>query len=203
MAYSNATQANANYLASKTGLNPTVTMAWLKNEQQSTPNPTNPLNIRAGGAPGQTGTSGGFATYASPQAGLDAAAWLVNNSSHYTGIRNVVSSGGSAYQQARAIEQSPWAAGHYGQSGISSMLDTAPFGNTPSGQVAPGTYNPATGNSGDPVSIVTNAIGSALATPVYFIGVILVGITLILVGGIVTLKPGKMAQQAVPVLAAA
>jgi hypothetical protein len=67
----------------------------------------------AGGAPGQTGTSGRFAQYGSTKAGLDAAAWLINNSAHYGGVRAAVATG-NATAEARAIELSPWAAGHYG-----------------------------------------------------------------------------------------
>lgn len=116
MAYcGGATQANANYLASKTGLNPSVALAWLKNECQSTPNPTNPLNIRYYGTNGQTGKIGGFGTYASTTAGLDAAARLVNGGAYYSGIRAAIKSGNPA-AQAHAIELSPWAAGHYGGS---------------------------------------------------------------------------------------
>lgn len=158
MSYSHATPDNAKYLASKTGLNYWVALAWLMNEGQSVNNPTNPLNIRKGGAPGQTGTSGGFAKYASPHAGLDAAAWLVNNSAHYTGIRAAIKTK-DPLTEARAIERSPWAAGHYGglknPGGISKALakliditlpPPAPGGGPPGGAGA--------GSSGDPGSTI-------------------------------------------------
>jgi hypothetical protein len=108
-----ATAANANYLSRATGMDPAVALAWLKNECQSTPNPTNPLNIRYGNSTGQIGRVGGFGRYASTNAGLDSAAHLIMVSSHYAGIRAAIRSGNPA-QQARAIELSPWAAGHYG-----------------------------------------------------------------------------------------
>src|ERR1700690_614932 len=111
---SNATAANANYLASKTGLSPAVTMAWLQNEQQSVANPTNPLNILAGGTPGQTGSNGRFGTYANTTAGLDAAAWLLKNNAAYTPI--LASTSSTPLAQAQAIQNSPWASGHYGYS---------------------------------------------------------------------------------------
>lgn len=114
MAYcGQATQANANYLASKTGLSPAVALAWLRNECQSVANPTNPLNIRYYGSTGQTGKIGGFATYASPHAGLDGAARLVNNSAYYAIIRAAIKTG-NPWAEAHAIELSPWAGGHYG-----------------------------------------------------------------------------------------
>ena len=110
MTTDNATQANADYLASKTGLTPAAALAWLQAEQQQVPNPTNPLNITAGGTPGESGTLrtsyGTFATYSSPQAGLDAAAWLIANG-QYSGIRATLGTGDST-AQAKAIDASKW-----------------------------------------------------------------------------------------------
>ena len=117
----NNSSANINYLSAKTGLAPSVASAWLTNEGQSVANPTNPLNIVKGGTPGQTGSSGGFGTYSSPQAGLDAAAWLLTANSAYSNILSAIQSG-TPLQQAQAIQNSPWAAGHYQYSGISSMV---------------------------------------------------------------------------------
>lgn len=115
MAYcGQATTENAKYLSSKTGLDPNVALAWLKNECQSRPNPTNPLNILYGATRGRIKQEGSrFASYTSTKAGLDDAAWLVNNSSYYGGIRAAIHTGNPALQ-ARAIEKSPWAGGHYG-----------------------------------------------------------------------------------------
>ena len=126
----NNSAANIQYLSAKTGLAPSVAAAWLANEGQSVANPTNPLNIIKGGTPNQTGTSGGFGTYASPTAGLDAAAWLLTANSAYKSILTAIQSG-TPIQQAQAIQNSPWAAGHYGYSGISSMI-------SPTGTATPG-----------------------------------------------------------------
>jgi hypothetical protein len=113
MAHCHATQDNAQYLASKTGLNTYVALAWLWNECQTTNNPTNPLNILYNGHRTQQGQTGRFATYASPHAGLDDAAWLINNSAYYSGIRQAIKTG-DPFKEARAIELSPWAGGNYG-----------------------------------------------------------------------------------------
>lgn len=117
MSYCHATQDNARYLAGKTGLNVFVALAWLWNECQSVNNPTNPLNIRYYGTHGQIGAGGGqsngFGVYTDAHAGLDHAAWLINNSANYTGIRSAIKTG-NIWAEARAIELSPWAGGHYG-----------------------------------------------------------------------------------------
>jgi hypothetical protein len=110
---SNATPANAAYLASKTGLAPAVALAWLQNEGQAVANPTNPLNIRYYGTNGQVANAGGFGVYNTTQAGLDHAAWLINNSAYYVGVRRAIATNNPTLE-ARAIELSPWAAGHYG-----------------------------------------------------------------------------------------
>jgi hypothetical protein len=111
--FGGATNENAAYLASKTGLDKNVALAWLKNEGQTTANPTNPLNILYGGYRQQIKNPGSrFAKFPSTQAGLDEAAWLINNSSYYSGIRAAIATKNPALQ-ARAIERSPWAAGNY------------------------------------------------------------------------------------------
>jgi hypothetical protein len=117
MSYCHATSDNARYLASKTGLNVFVALAWLWNECQAVNNPTNPLNIRYYGTHGQIGKGGGqnagFGVYQDAHGGLDHAAWLINNSANYTGIRSAIKTG-NIWAEARAIELSPWAGGHYG-----------------------------------------------------------------------------------------
>jgi hypothetical protein len=139
MAYcGGATEANAQYLASKTGLNPNVALAWLKNECQATPNPTNPLNIdfngaAVSGADKQVGKLGPFAVYNTTQAGLDAAANQINHSAYYSGIRTAIRSG-NPWAQAQAIQNSPWAGGHYGYSHIVNALSSI------LGQAAPAGY---------------------------------------------------------------
>ena len=109
----------AAYLSELTGLNPVTAQAWLLNEGQddSIATPSNPLNIvvRGGGSGTgtETGHNGPLFTYADWQAGIRAAAHLVNSSSHYAGIREAIASG-DAIKQAQAIERSPWAGGGYG-----------------------------------------------------------------------------------------
>lgn len=171
-----ATQANANYLSSKTGLDPRVALAWLKNECQSTANPTNPLNILYYGTHGQIGQRGRFGTYASTQAGLDGAAWLVNNSGYYSGIRAAIKTG-DPVAQARAIENSPWAGGHYGGAGskdggivrtlagiiggIIKPLPNAKTVSSPGGSGSGGVAAPSWLN--DPAHVITAADSDALS----------------------------------------
>lgn len=173
MAYcGGATQANANYLASKTGLDPRVALAWLKNECQSVANPTNPLNILYYGTNGQTGQQGRFGTYPSTQAGLDAAARLINNSANYSVIRAAIKTG-NPVAEAHAIELSPWAGGHYGGTstrygGITRTLANImgialpglSGGNTTPSNVNPGyspTAVPAPAFLSDPNHVITEA----------------------------------------------
>src|ERR1035437_269566 len=164
--YNNST-ANINYLSAKTGLATSVSSAWLTNEGQSVSNPTNPLNIVKGGTPGQTGSSGGFGTYASPQAGLDAAAWLLSANSAYSNIINAIKSG-TPLQQAQAIQNSPWAAGHYGYSNISSMISstgtTAPSGgaSTPITSTPTATNPPSMSNASStaPTGVVAGTLSA-------------------------------------------
>lgn len=144
----NTSQANITYLSARTGLAPSVAAAWLANEGQSVPNPTNPLNIRTGNTPNQTGSIGGFGTYSSPQAGLDAAAWLLNANKAYKGILAAIS-GGTPVQQAKAIEASPWAAGHYAPGNISARVAGGSSTPAPSGGAStPLTSTPSTTNPG-------------------------------------------------------
>jgi len=158
MATSNATVANATYLANKTGLNPAVALAWLLNEGQSVANPTNPLNIEAGGTSGQTGTQGGFGVYASTQAGLDAAASLINSAPQYAGIRAAIK-GGNSQSEAQAIQNSPWAKGHYSFSGITNSLTSAVA--VIAGQARGGGPPPLTSATGGPGSSIGAISGAA------------------------------------------
>lgn len=105
------------------GLPAATAKAWLRCEGQSVSNPTNPLNILFYNTRSQIGSKGRFATYASTKAGLEDAAWLINKSSYYQGVRNALakvnglSDVDAAILVARAIEESPWAGGHYGGAG--------------------------------------------------------------------------------------
>jgi hypothetical protein len=108
-----------------------VAKAWLRAEGQTVNNPTNPLNIRYYGSPGQTGRIGGFATYASAASGLRYAAALILHSTYYAGVRRALATWHAnpgnrtaIVNVARAIEDSPWAAGHYGGGGSADGIIT-------------------------------------------------------------------------------
>lgn len=102
------------------GLPVATAAAWLACEQSPGAwHATNPLNIRWYGSAGQIANVGGFATYATPEAGLKAAAGLILGSGYYGGVRAALGKG--AHTVAVAIEQSPWAAGHYGGSMVAGI----------------------------------------------------------------------------------
>lgn len=100
------------------GLPGVVVKAWLRCEGQATNNPTNPLNILYYGREdrNQIGQRGRFAVYPSAYAGLKDAAWLITRSSYYAGVRAALGTR-DPIKIANAIEESPWAAGHYGRVG--------------------------------------------------------------------------------------
>ena len=111
--------ANVAALAAAIPLPNVVAHAWIRAEGQAVANPTNLLNCRYYGRPGQlkgpgaTGAAGvGFAAYKSVAAGVADTAWLLHTSTYYAGIRAVL--GQSPLVIAHAIEASPWSAGHYG-----------------------------------------------------------------------------------------
>ena len=121
MTFFNDKPANVAALAAAIPLPNVVAHAWIRAEGQGTNNPTNLLNCRYYGRPGQlkgpgaTGAAGvGFAAYKSVAAGVADIAWLLHNSQYYAGIRAVL--GQSPLVIAHAIEASPWAGGHYGAS---------------------------------------------------------------------------------------
>lgn len=114
--YCHDTEANVAFLALDLGFETSAILAWLRCECQSVANPTNPLNIRstAYGAIGRN--SEGFAVYPNVETGLRAVRRLLeaNASSYGYGAVLAQRSSGDAYSQARAVELSDWAAGHYG-----------------------------------------------------------------------------------------
>lgn len=121
MSTSHATPENIAALAAAIpGLDPVVAAAWLRCEAQAIDNPTNPLNIRYGPYRTQVGKLGGFGTYRTPQDGLADAGWLITRASVYAGVRAALNAHGTKSKApdprlvASAIEQSAWAAGHYG-----------------------------------------------------------------------------------------
>lgn len=123
MSYSHATTTNIATLRRVSGLESLTCTAWLRCEAQAVNNPTNPLNVRFWGRPGQlrgpgaTGVRGvGFAKYSSAAAGL-ADAWRMLKSlapRYGYGAVLTAAAGRNPMAEARAIELSSWAAGHYG-----------------------------------------------------------------------------------------
>jgi hypothetical protein len=108
MTYLHDTDYNVRTLAGLLPKMPLVTArAWLRCEGQSVNNPTNPLNIRC---------ATGFCHYTSATAGLQAAAHLIKTLTYYVHVRAALLTG-NALAIARAIEDSPWAGGHYGGGG--------------------------------------------------------------------------------------
>lgn len=127
MAFNHDTEQNVILLASLLGFEAVVAKAWLRSEGQDVNNPTNPLNIRYYGragqrpGPGATGESGvGFASYESPDAGLSDAVKMLHDLAGQTwnGYQSILDQAGSRdpIAQAKSIEMSKWAAGHYGGS---------------------------------------------------------------------------------------
>ncbi len=119
--------ANIAALVRELGLEPSVARAWLRAEGQSVPNRTNPLNILAGGltANMQTGSSGRFATFVSPAAGIRAAGTIIRSLAPRYGYGAILTAtkGSDPIAQARAIERSGWAAGRYGsRAGVDGLV---------------------------------------------------------------------------------
>jgi len=138
VSYSHATNANITYLTDLIpGLPRAAAEAWLRCEGQAVNNPTNPLNILYYGsnARGQVGERGRFAVYTSAYRGLADAAWVVKNLSYYAHLRSVLARHPSALDAARAIEDSPWAGGHYGGKGKKDGCIVRNLGGTTGGPV--------------------------------------------------------------------
>lgn len=124
MTYFHDSPANVNHLGVGMPLPMVVAKAWLLNEGQEVNNPTNPLNILYYGTNGQVGKLGRFGVYRSAFAGLDAAASTIHRLIYYAGARRAIQSwiasphdNARIINVARAIEDSPWAGGHYGGGG--------------------------------------------------------------------------------------
>lgn len=125
MTYFWDTPANVAALARAFGFAPVVARAWLRSEGQSVPNPTNPLNIEAGGVTADLQTHqlvGRFAAFPTASAGIEAAHELVSRLAGIAryGYAEILRQAGSgnAIAQARAVELSSWASGHYGASAV-------------------------------------------------------------------------------------
>lgn len=115
-------------VAARTGLSLPVVYAWVANEQPPDTNPAaqgyNWLNVSAASR-GVAGTipATGYPRFASLGAAVAATSRLILTSGYYAGIRAAIKTGNPVLQ-ARAIQNSPWAAGHYGYGHIEAALPT-------------------------------------------------------------------------------
>lgn len=142
-----------------------VILAWLAHEGQAKSNATdtNPLNIQYPGHSGsglETGHVGVNNTYATPEAGLQATAHLILHGP-YAGIRATLApiGKGDPIAQAQAIQDSPWAYGHYGGELVGAVKRLVAAGVTTVSNVVTTTVTvpgPNTGGSSDmaPVAAV-------------------------------------------------
>lgn len=188
MAIEPYTQSRIDYLARYLqtllpGLNYDVAKTWITSEKGV-----------SGNVLGLTYTSGGrqqLYQFSSQEEGLQAAANWVDTRSIYAGIKNSLS--GTAQQQAVAISTSPWNSAYYprvfanliGNGGASTPITPSPSGDQShfaSSDAKTG------GGTGGITSPLLDEFGSALSTPFIFIGVILVGITFIITGGLIFSK---------------
>lgn len=182
-----------NELVAKTGLNLDVVRLWVLREQgRGGSNTSNPLGANA---PHQ---------YPSQVAAADATATLLQTSANYAGIRATY--GGTSAEQAMAISQSPWRLGPTGlkQAGGTDKWYLAGFqsilGNvaTPSGGVSTPIVptnqdSTSTFDINNPGASVPSKPLFDLLTPIRFLGVVLIGLTIFAVGGIITLKGKALA----------
>lgn len=200
-----------NRLSALTGLHTDVLTAWVQREQGVN---NNILGITSASARTPSNPHG-LLSFPSQTAAANATAAILKSSPMYSGI--IASASGSSQQQALAIAQSPW---HLGPAGLRAAGGTDPYyytgfvragilsGPTPTTQ---GGQTKADGGGGlnlNPVDAVTGAVNNAfgevataLSTPLYFIGIVLIGITIMAIGGLIVLKPS--AEKAAPLMAMA
>ncbi len=110
------TAANRRLLVEALRMPEVAAAAWLACEAQGVPNPTNPLNIRhTFGSLVRGYTPSGFAVFESPTHGI-AQASLILHRVRGVGYERVLAAiaEGDALRIASAIQDSSWAAGHYG-----------------------------------------------------------------------------------------
>lgn len=147
-------QRYAQTVASGTGLNPAVVVAWIGAESGwSITKPThNYLNI----GPGRS--------YDSVDQAAAAVVDLIRNSGHYGGIRAAVPLGAEA--QVKAIQDSPWDADHYHGTRLRdtfvALLDRALHDNTLSdsiNEIGAWVAGPVTDAIGDAIGAVVPDLG--------------------------------------------
>ena len=109
---------NVRFFADLSGMPEVVVKAIIQCEGQAESNPTNPFNIRYYGSSGlQIGNLNGFGVYHTAEDGMRDA-WATLHLPLYAGVRAAIASK-DPFKIARAWENSPWAAGHYGSDGRS------------------------------------------------------------------------------------
>lgn len=166
----NDTPANVAALSSGIGLVAAVAARWLRCEGQEVANPTNPLNIRyypghadAGmiEGPGATGAAGvGFASFGTALQGISYAVGLVTAwAPYHATIAAIRAHPADPYAQARAIELSPWAGGHYGATGTRDGCVSSPFHVAPPGPTPPQPTRVYVVRSGDTLSGIAAKLG--------------------------------------------
>ena len=147
MAISPQLTKDAQYAASQTGINPNVVLTQFVQENGYTPPSTNNFgNISYFGGPGQKGyftSSGGtkIATYATPQAGLNAYDTLMNT--QYAQVAKA----GSPAAELTALQNSPYDAAHY-----PSIFNT---------------YKSVTGQTAKPTSSTSSAKSTGVTTGLF------------------------------------
>lgn len=117
-------------VATKTGLDPRVVIAWVRAEEPADANPSerghNWLNVGVGSPGGPKGAGIGWSgvrlagtgnpgyKFANVNDAATETAWWINNMSNFAGIKQ--SAGKDPGTEFGAIVQSPWDGGHYGGS---------------------------------------------------------------------------------------
>lgn len=166
--------------------NEAALLTWMWAEQSGGQNAAfNPLNIQAGNFP-HVGTSGtGQYDFASWNDGVTQTAAFLRQG-FYTGIIASLQQGNSAAGVLDAIQQSPWAGGHYGYGLVSQLAGTLGdwvsrvnggiAGATGGGSLGGGGAGVAPGSS-TPTATLTGSGPLGLPTPSDLIGGFIGGVT--------------------------
>lgn len=138
--------------------NEAALVTWMWAEQSGQPNAAfNPLNIQAGDYPHVSLSSGGQYNFADWGTGVQQTAAFLQQGA-YSGIVAALQAGNNAANVLSAVQDSPWAGGHYGYQLVGDLANTlANFSTVGNGSIAGAT---ATGGVG-PLSGVT---GTSTAT---------------------------------------
>ena len=182
------------------GLNYNVATTWITAEKGVN---GNVLGVTYNNSTGQH-----LYTYGSQEAGLQAAVGLLHSNSAYNGFLSSLSSNNAA-TEAKALAASPWNHSYY--TGVFKNLaggatptpaatgSGTGSGNTPNPLITALTGNALQGTGLNGTGSVVPGVGIDLTTPAYFIGVVLVAVVLILIGGIIILKPKMPSAMPIPI----